>query len=217
MNSLSIAKIKEFYPGFTLPCLKNYFLIMECIIQCRTVCLYKCKDKVPLLKNGKTVNYNSCYTRLIRFFKMKNIEAFIMGIQFNIMAISEMDMSYLIVDRSNWKRGIKDMNLLTIGGLIESIFVPLFWVQMDKKGNSNIKDRTKLLEGFISLVEKSGKSICGSILLADREFIGKDWFEFLLSKKLSFVIRLREKMYFELSTYTGKKNFFKVVSQTYRE
>ena len=216
MNSLTIAKIKEFYPGFTLPCLKNFVLIMECILQSRTVCLYKCKDKVPLFKNRKTVNDNSCYTRLIRFFKMQNIEAFIMGIQFNIMALAEMDMSYLIVDRSNWKRGTKDMNLLTIGGLIESIFVPLFWVQMDKKGNSNIKDRTKLLEGFIALIEKSGKSICGRILLADREFIGKDWFELLLSKKLSFVIRLREKMYFDLSTCTGKKNFFKVVSKIYR-
>ena len=95
--------------------------------------------------------------------------------------------------------------------------MPLYWIQLNKRGNSNAEDRKTLIEGLSKLIEQAGKTIQGSILLADREFIGQLWFEYLLSKQLSFVIRLREKMYFELQTCAGKKNFIKVVSQTCRK
>ena len=39
-------------------------------------------------------------------------------------------------------------------------------------------------------------------------------FEYLLSKNISFVIRLREKMYFELQTNEGKKTSLKTFSKT---
>ena len=119
--------------------------------------------------------------------------------------MSEVDLTYLIVDRSNWKRGIKNFNLLTIGNLLTNVFAPIYWIQLDKRGNSNTDDRKALIEGLINLLNKFKKTVNGSILLADREFIGALWFEYLLSKNLSFVIRLREKMYFELQTVTGKK------------
>jgi hypothetical protein len=90
--------------------------------------------------------------------------------------------------------------------------VPFYWLQLNKGGGSNIKERKSLIEGMISLAKAADRSLAGSILLADREFIGQQWFQYLLSKNLSFVIRLREKMYFELQTYTGKKNFIKVFS-----
>jgi hypothetical protein len=209
MNLLASSKIKVFFPRHTLPCVKNFILLMTCILQSRTVCLYKCRDKTSQLKRA---NINTGYTRLIRFFKMKHIEDFIAGISSLTMAITELDMQYLIVDRTNWKRGTKNFNLLTIGNLMNSVFVPLYWNQLNKPGTSNTQDRQALIEGLSNVIEKAGKTIKGSILLADREFIGQLWFEYLLSKHLSFVIRLREKMYFELQTCTGKKNFIKVVS-----
>jgi hypothetical protein len=154
----------------------------------------------------------NCYSRLIRFFKMKEVMAFISGIRLLMLNIAQWDISYLIVDRTNWKRGTKNINLLTIGGLMSGAFVPFYWLQLNKGGGSNIEDRKSLIEGMISLAQTAGRSLAGSILLADREFIGQQWFQYLLSKKFSFVIRLREKMYFELKTYTGKKNFIKVFS-----
>lgn len=186
---------------------------MTCILQSRTVCLYKCRDKVG---SGKETNVTNSYMRLIRFFKMKHVGDFIAGIRLLMISITEMDMKYLIVDRTNWKRGEKNFNVLTIGNLMANIFTPIYWIQLNKRGNSNTEDRKTLIEGLSELIEKSGKTIQESILLADREFIGQLWFEYLLEKKLSFVIRLREKMYFELQTNAGKKNFVKVVSKTYR-
>jgi len=84
---------------------------------------------------------------------------------------------------------------------------------LNKGGGSNLNDRKSLIEGLCSLLKKAGLSFEGSILLADREFIGQDWFEYLLSKKLSFVIRLREKLYFDLQTHTGKKTSLKSFSK----
>lgn len=206
MNVLTGAKIKVFFPGYTIPCIKNFILLMECILQSRTVSLYKCRDKASQLNKGKKTDVNSSYARLIRFFKMKHIKEFIAGIRSLIVAVTEVDMHYLIVDRTNWKRGAKNFNLLTIGNLMQNVFMPLYCIQLDKRGNSNTEDRKTLIEGLSKLIEKAGKTIVGSILLADREFIGQLWFEYLLSKHLSFVIRLRGNMYFELQTYEGKKN-----------
>ena len=213
MNIFTSAKIKVFFPRHTVPCVKNFILLMTCVLQSRTVCLYKCRDKV---KRGKKTNVNNGYVRLIRFFKMKQVEDFITGIRSLMIAVTEIDLTYLIVDRTNWKRGVKNFNLLTIGNLKATIFMPIYWIQLNKRGNSNTSDRKSLIEGLNDLIGKAGKTITGSILLADREFIGQSWFEYLLSKRLSFVIRLKEKMYFELQTSTGKKNFIKDVSKIHR-
>ena len=98
-------------------------------------------------------------------------------------------------------------NLLTIGCLDQGVFSPLFWKQLDKRGNSNFEDRRSLIESLLTIVSVFKKGYKSSILLADREFIGKEWFEYLTGKKLFFVIRLREKLYFELQTFDGKKKF----------
>lgn len=206
MNLLASAKIKVFFPRHTLPCIKNFILLMECILQSRTVSLYKCRDKASELHKGKKIDVNNSYARLIRFFKMKYIKEFITGIRSLLVAVTDVDMHYLIVDRTNWKRGAKNFNLLTIGNLMQNVFIPLYWIQLNKRGNSNTEDRKTLIEGLSMLIEKAGKTILGSILLADREFVGQLWFEYLLSKHLSFVIRLRENMYFDLQTYEGKKS-----------
>ncbi len=205
MNLLTAAKIKGFFPKHPIPCVQKFILLLKCILQSRTVCLYKCRDKASQLNKNKKTNPHNSYVGLIRFFNMKHITDFISGIRSMMMAITETDLQYLIVDRTNWKRGKKNFNLLTIGNYLNNIFIPLHWTQLNKRGNSHTADRKTLIEGLQALTTKAGKTIEHSILLADREFIGQQWFEYLLSKELSFVIRLREKMYFELQTCEGKK------------
>ena len=117
-------------------------LITQCLIESRTINLNKCKDKASSLNTGKAIQVNSHYVRFIRFFKMKNIEQFILGIQNLLVDISQIDTQYIIVDRTNWKRGIKNINLLTIGSLRSGIFLPLFWLQLNKQGNSNFGTST---------------------------------------------------------------------------
>ena len=199
-------KIIRFFPNHTRKMVMNFLLIINCIVQSRTVCLYKCRDKVSTVNGKKRKNKaNSDYVRLIRFFKMERLVEFIGGINKLLVSIVEIELPYLIMDRTNWKIGGKNVNLFTIGGLLSNTFLPLYWLQLNKRGNSNFEERKNLMEHFITLLKWAGKSIEGMILLADREFIGDKWFEYLLSLKISFVIRLRENMYGELATITGKK------------
>lgn len=212
MNTFTeMDKIKIFFPHHTKKMVKNFLLIIGCIVQCRTVCLYKCRDKVKEVEGRKQkVKAESDYTRLIRFFKMDMIIEFITGIRQMLLSITCFNEQYLIMDRSNWKIGSKNVNLLTIGGLLENVFMPFYWIQLNKRGNSNTEERKRIIALSIGLLKWADKFIEGLILLADREFIGSDWLAYLCSQRISFVIRLRENMYGELSTKKGKKNFIKV-------
>lgn len=185
-------------------------LITQSLIEIRTINLNKCKDKAISLSTGKEIQANSHYVRFIRFFKMKEISQFILGIQQVLVNISKIDSIYIIVERTNWKRGIKNTNLLAFGGLSCGIFLPLFWTQLDKQGNSNFNDRKQLIEGFINLLKEKCIDTASIVLLTDRGFIGLAWFKYLVEKEMHFVIRLKAKMYliavgFDLQTFTEKK------------
>lgn len=56
-----------------------------------------------------------------------------------------------------------------------------------KKGNSNTQERIDLLDRFIKIFGLS-RIDC---LLADREFIGKSWFNYLIDKNIIFRIRIK--------------------------
>ena|ERR1044071_228805 len=209
------SQIKRFFPNHSKKIIINFLLLINCIIQSRTVCLYKCKNKVAGILNKKSkVKANSHYTRLIRFFKMELIGEFIRGIRKFLVHMADIAPIYIIMDRTNWKIGSKNVNLLTIGGLLSGAFVPLHWIQLNKGGASSIEDRKRVLDHFLALLRWAGKPIKGLILLADREFIGLPWLKYLEQLQVSFVIRLRSNMYGELSTFTGKKNFTPLSMQT---
>lgn len=184
-------------------------MIVRCILGSRTVNLNKHKDIAQSIKQGKSIQAQSHYTSAIRFFKMPRIDTFIWSILLMLLSLSNYSevstINYLIVDRTNWKRGKKNINLLTIGTLLEDVFVPLMWLQLNKRGNSNLKDRKKLVKRLLRLMKQAGRNTKEMILLADREFIGSNWFAFLASVELRFVIRLRENMYFDLQTHQGVK------------
>jgi hypothetical protein len=93
----------------------------------------------------------------------------------------------ITVDRTNWKFGIFNVNYLTLGIAHIKISFPLIWVCLEKKGNSNTQERIDLLDRFIKIFGLS-RIDC---LLADREFIGKAWFKYLIDKNILFRIRIK--------------------------
>ena len=68
------------------------------------------------------------------------------------------------------------------------IGIPLFWVVLNLEGNSCVEDRIGLLK---RVVERLGISRI-EVLLADREFIGTQWFRFLIEQKIPFIIRVKQ-------------------------
>lgn len=98
----------------------------------------------------------------------------------------------LSLDRTNWKLGRRDVNILVLALTTRRYSIPLLWRVLDHAGNSNTALRQELVEDFLQLCE--AKRI--KILLADREFIGHQWLDFLCKNKVPFLIRLKEDLRF---------------------
>jgi hypothetical protein len=100
----------------------------------------------------------------------------------------------LCLDRTNWKVGRKDVNLLVLCVVTRRARIPVLWHILDHRGSSNTKQRQALLVRFMALFGK--KSI--KLLLADLEFIGNQWFEFLIKNDIHFAIRVSERFHVRL-------------------
>lgn len=194
----NIDEIKKYFPKHTRTNVKTFLSIVDCMLKLRTTCMYKCKDKMAEVTGKKKTQAMSHYKTIIRFFGINCTKSFCEGIFFLIVSIFGIESNRIVIDRTNWKIGKKNINLLTAGVLFFNCFIPLCWQQLDKRGNSNFIDRRILINRFIRLWRIVGKKIKEMVVIADREFIGHDWLMYLNQNKLFFVFRLRDNMYFEL-------------------
>ena len=93
----------------------------------------------------------------------------------------------ICIDRTAWDFGKLKINLLVLSACCGGIGLPLYIDFLDNNsGNSNTEERMLI---FDKLLELLGKERIGS-LCADREFIGRDWFNYLLKGKITFFIRV---------------------------
>src|SRR5205823_5446835 len=73
------------------------------------------------------------------------------------------------------RRGYDRLSTLMLSIVYKGIAIPLFWTLLAKRGNSNTSERLEIIQRFI---KQFGKSMVSG-LLADREFIGDNWFAWL--------------------------------------
>jgi hypothetical protein len=131
---------------------------------------------------------------------LRRIQRFFTGftIDFNRIAIIlelliPLEAPYkLSLDRTNWQFAGINFNILCLSIVADGVALPLLWVMLDKRGNSNQNERIKLIQRFIFLFGVD-KIDC---IIADREFIGEEWFSFLEKYPIKFYIRIRENMQF---------------------
>jgi hypothetical protein len=97
---------------------------------------------------------------------------------------------HLAMDRTNWKLGKTDLNVLVLSVAVNQVCVPLLWTVLDKAGNSNTDERIDLMQSFLdTFPNQKLASFAG-----DREFIGNRWIAWLQQKGIPHVVRLREGM-----------------------
>ena len=96
----------------------------------------------------------------------------------------------LSMDRTNWKFGTLNINILMISICYKGVAIPIIWRLLPKKGNSNTEEREEILLAYVYLF--GFESI--DSFMADREFIGEDWFSCLIDMKIPFYIRIKENM-----------------------
>ena len=65
------------------------------------------------------------------------------------------------IDRTQWL----DRNLFVASWIKDKRAIPLFWVLLDKKGSSNLREQKKLLVPVLKMLKKYE-----AIVIGDREF-----------------------------------------------
>jgi hypothetical protein len=129
---------------------------------------------------------SSNYRRIQRFFAqvelpMELVAKLIFGLLPDKKSLT------LVMDRTNWKLGQTNINVLMLGVSYKNVAFPLMFKLLDKKGNSNTKERIELINDFIKWFGKD----CIDSLLADREFVGNEWLNFLNHNSIKYHIRIR--------------------------
>lgn len=116
----------------------------------------------------------------------------------------------LSMDRTNWKFGKLNINLLFLSVIYQGVGLPIFWCLLgNKRGNSSQQERIELVNRFMNAIGRD-KIDC---LTADREFVGKDWLSFLEKNQIRFFIRVRKNMHFTISNGKSVKAYWLLMSQ----
>jgi hypothetical protein len=131
---------------------------------------------------------DSPYRRLQRFFQ--HVESKPAVIAHVVVAFLPYTTSTLALDRTTWMLGCFPINFLVLSVVHQGIALPIFWTFLPKKGHANTNERMALLNKCIA-VFGAHNIAC---LLADRAFIGEQWFASLQAHHIRFRIRIKRDM-----------------------
>ena len=106
---------------------------------------------------GGQAKIASSYKRIQRFFRSFPID--FTCIAWTIAAMLPLtDTSWILtLDRTNWKFGQSNLNILVLALAYKGIAFPILWTLLPKRGNSNTAERISIMERFIGVLgaEKS--------------------------------------------------------------
>jgi hypothetical protein len=97
---------------------------------------------------------------------------------------------FVYVDATEWEFGSVKIHVLVLSADYQGVAIPIFFSVFAHKGVLSEKKRIGFLKKCLLFYDLKDK-----ILLADREFIGKEWFDFLHKEGIKFIIRLRKGIY----------------------
>jgi len=166
-------------------------LLMVCLIlNCESVNLKTLQKKVPHYLDNYDTKADSHYQRLIRYFKDNEDSKLWRSILQIAISLFRHKIQYLTLDGTSWEHGEHKYHFMTLGMVYQGVTIPIYWIDLNKKGISSIIERKQLISEAIGKYNLRGK-----ILLADREYIGEDWFTYLKEKGIDFVIRCKKDNY----------------------
>ena len=131
----------------------------------------------------------STYRRLQRFFQYVHFdEDWALPLLVRLLGLNG---SWLLaLDRTNWQIGKTEVNYLVLAVVTRRFRVPLIWSVIEGRGCSDTGMRIALIERYLAHFPATTIRL----LLADREFTGADWMEFLCKNNIPFAIRVRDNL-----------------------
>lgn len=188
MHHRAIATLQEIlrpHVGLGKSRLETLCLLVVGMISARTVNLSHLACERPT-----TAQVASTYRRLQRFFQHVRL-----GPDWSAPLVTGLlglvGPWHLALDRTQWKLGTRDVNILMLAVVTRRARAPLMWSVLDNDGgSSDTAARVRLMQRYLAIF--GAASI--RLLLADREFVGVEWMNFLNENNISFAIRMKEKL-----------------------
>ena len=169
-------------PVINLARIKLLAFVLQALCVVQTVSLHKTASAMP--------------TSVERDSNPRRVQRLLAGYALNLVLVSKVIFALLPVktglvlslDRTKWKFGEVNFNILMLGVTNKGVAFPLLFTRPDKRGNSNRQERTRLIDRFIRLF---GAEYIDS-LVADREFVGKEWVGYLNNRRISYFQHIKQ-------------------------
>ena len=130
------------------PRLECFCQLITALMVVRTVNLKRIALAMPT-----PVNSDSNYRRLQRFFKQFNLDPDQLACVIYDLFANAHPSHYLIIDRTNWKWGKRDSNILMLAISWGNTAIPLMWTVMNTPGCSSIPLRQHLICRYLKHVD----------------------------------------------------------------
>ncbi len=160
-NSKDLVKVNQILPimqehfgqSMNLARIKLMALLLHALCVVQTVSLHKLADAMPT-----AVDKDSNLRRLQRFFAKYVLDLDIIArMIFSLLPVKTG--LVLSMDRTNWKFGEFNINILMLGITYKGIAFPLIFSLLPKRGNSSWNERRKIMERFIRLFEQNASTV----------------------------------------------------------
>lgn len=130
----------------------------------------------------------SNYKRLQRFLREYEFD-YVQWVKLIVQWMGSPQGWKLSLDRTQWHLGGKVINILVLALVHQGVAIPLFWLFLPNRSNAYTYQRIVLMQRFRQVFPSQAVDF----MAADREFIGREWIEYLQSVDIGFRIRIRDK------------------------
>ncbi len=181
----TLQRILQPHVGLSKSRLETLCLIVVGMVSARTVNLSHLASERPA-----TALVASTYRRLQRFFQHVRLRRdWSAPLVVGLLGLA--GPWHLALDRTQWKLGARDVNILMLALITRRARVPLMWSVLDNSGGaSDTGARIALMRRYLAIF--GAASI--RLLLADREFVGLEWMDFLNENSIPFAIRMKDRL-----------------------
>ena len=168
------------------------------------VCLLE-NNKAHISRLGESLSIGdtsamACIQRIRRFLSNKKLSPIITVVPLLPLMrplLSKLPEIVLTMDRTDWEKRRKYINILSVAVSYKGRAIPLFWIVLDRKGNSSFEHwkqvLTPVIEGLQQMKWLSGISIH---VVADREFASPKLAEWLKKTYgVDATLRMKASMY----------------------
>jgi hypothetical protein len=182
-NSILLSTLSQvFGDKMNLARIKFFGLFICALCKVQTVCFEKLASSFDA-----DVRVDSSLRRIQRFMSEYLLDTSLIA-RFMFGLLPHKPPYRLALDRTNWKFGATNINVLVIAIVYQGVAFPILFTMMPKFGNSSTSERIELLQRYIDLFGIDTIEC----LLADREFVGDHWIAYLNFNRIRYHIRIRE-------------------------